>query len=67
MDITIQSLDFIAQSFAMMDATTHAHSVDALTGNMPTEVREEFNTLYNKYLVELTHDKLPATDGGKRG
>jgi hypothetical protein len=44
MDITIQSLDFIAQSFAMMDATTHVHSVDALTGNMPTEVREEFNT-----------------------
>ena len=67
MDITIQSLDFIAQSFAMMDATTHVHSVDALTGNMPTEVREEFNILYNKYLVELTHDTLPATDGGNRG
>lgn len=67
MDITIQSLGFIAQSFAMMDATTHTHSVDALTGNMPAPVREEFNTLYNKYLDEITHETHPATNGGKRG
>ncbi|HDR2754285.1 MULTISPECIES: hypothetical protein [Enterobacter] len=67
MEITLQSLDFIAQSFAMMDATTHTHSVDALTGNMPAEVREEFNTLYNKYLDEITLDTHPATGGEKRG
>ena len=66
MEITLQSLDFIAQSFAMMDATTHAHSVDSLTGNMPAEVREEFTTLYNKYLDEITHATHPATDVIKR-
>ncbi|WP_368543643.1 glycogen synthase [Enterobacter soli] len=60
MDITIQSLDFIAQSFAIMDASTNARSVEALTGNMPLEVRDEFNRRYNQYRDEIMQVSHPA-------
>jgi predicted GNAT superfamily acetyltransferase len=54
---SLTNFDFLARSFARMQAMGHAVDIEAVTGNMSDEQKLWFCERYQRYLAQATQAK----------